>query len=59
MMNLKQELDDANGTQVILGIDRKIGSSFLGVEHRQISVKPKATTSFTLSGTEFFNNRRC
>ena len=53
MTNVKQELDDANGTQVILGIDRKIGSLFLGIEHRQISVKPEVTTSFTLLGTNF------
>jgi len=49
----KQEIDDANGTQMILGVDRKVGSFFLGIEHRQISVKPIATIGFQYLGVKF------
>jgi hypothetical protein len=41
--DVTQKLDDANGTQIILGVDGKADPFFLGVEYRQISVKPKAT----------------
>jgi hypothetical protein len=43
MLVVTQKLDDANGTQIILGVNAKADPFFLGVEYRQISVKPKAT----------------
>ncbi len=49
----KQEIDDINGAQIILEVDRKVVSFFLGIEHRQIGVNPITTVGFKHLGVNY------
>ncbi|MEL0046893.1 MAG: hypothetical protein VW995_19180, partial [Deltaproteobacteria bacterium] len=46
----KQEIDDINDAQIILEVDGKVGSFLLGIENRQIGVKPITTVGFKYLG---------